>query len=256
MAAITSSWLIGQITLSSSATIVVGGNNVVVPAGDYYLRDGTAGLSLINVIETGIAGVYTGSTVRILKNRRVKFDFNGNSVTLVIPVALQRALGFTGSPYGAATTRTAENPSYLLFSPAWPETTTFSPVGVAGRPVSDRVMKASATGQTFWVTKHSSTTMLDLSWFAVPQSRAWTTSETPGEYKVFFDEVIDAGRRFKLYSQMEEDEDDATAVSWTTALGPYVVPNPNYDWFVRFEPRTDSLGANIEIKAMKTGEIS
>lgn len=255
MAAITTSWMMGSFYLAANATIVVGGNNVVIPAGYYYGYDATTN-SLVTTIQTGIAAVYAGSTVAFLKNRKIKCDFNGNSVTLVIPTALQEVLGFTSSPYGAATSRTAENVSTLLWSAATPETTTYSPVGVAGRKVHDRVMKASPTGLSFKVTRHSSTTLADWNWFAVPQARGWTPSEAPGEYTVFFEGVIVPGLRMKLYSQMTEDDDSTDPVTWVDPLGPYTVPRPNYDWYVRFVNNTDSVGSNIEIKAMLTSEYS
>lgn len=256
MADTMSSWAVGCITLTSSATIVVGGSNVVIPAGTYYLRDAKPELSLVDMIETGIAGVHAGSTVRILKNRKVVIDLNGNSATLTIPIALQQALGFTSSPYAAATSHTAENVSYLLWSAGWPETTTNSPVGVAGRKRYDRVMTSSPSGQTFHVTVHHSVTMLDLSWKFVRPERSWSPAEAPGEYSVFFERVIVPGMRFKLYSQMAEDDNSTSPVTWSTSVfGPYVVPTPDYDWYQRAVASTDSLGSSVSIEAMKTSEV-
>lgn len=256
--AVPASWLVGSFRLADDATIVVGGNDVIIPAGDYYLRHATTALSLIDVIEAGIAGEYTGATVRILKNRKVEIDLNGNSETLVIPSALQEALGFTSSPYAAATSRTAENVSTLLWSAGWPETTTRSPVGVLGRKVSDRIMVASATGATYVVTKHHTTIMADLSWSAVRQDRTWTTDEDglPGEFRRFFDVVIDPGYRMTLYPNVMEDDASSDEVTWPDGLGPYVVPEPDYDWYTRFVAVTDSLGANIDLKCMVTSEYS
>jgi hypothetical protein len=247
-------WLVGSANLASIATLVVGGVNQNVAAGDYYLRDSDDDLSLIKQVENAIAVQVAGSTVTIQKDRKVHIDFNGNSTTLTIPAALQELLGFTGSPYAGATSRTAENVSSLLWSPGWPETPTGSPVGAPGRQVWDRVMTASPTGLSFDVTVLSSVTLISWAWYAVRQDRAWTASQAPGEFVVFFEDMIVAGRRFKFYSGIEEDDASTTEVTWTTTTGPYVVPEPDYDWYQRFRASSDSLGVNIEIKAMKTSE--
>jgi hypothetical protein len=253
--AISSTWLVGSDTISAS-TLVVGGVNRVVSAGSYYLYDSTAALSLIKQVENAIALTAAGSTVRILQNRKVKIDFNGASTSLTIPEPLARLLGFTGSPYAGATSRTAENVSPLLWSPGWPETPTGNPVGVAGHKEWDRVVTASPTGLTFDVTYHSSTTMVEWSWFAVRQDRAWTTAEADGEYVVFFEETIVSGNRFKCYSQISEDDASSSNVTWTTGLGPYFVPEPDYGWYVRFKSNSDAMGVNISIEAIKTSEIT
>lgn len=252
MAEISTSHLSGSFQLASNATITVNGTDRTIPAGYYYLPD------LLSTVQTQIAAVIAGSTAKLLKNRKVKLDFNGTPATLVIPDSLAEELGFTSSPYGSAASRTAENVSRLWWSPGWPETTDLSPIGVAGRKVYDRVMTSSPTGLTFDVTVHHSQTLLDMRWFAVAQERVWTTDQSPGEFYRFFDEVIVPGYRFKLYSGLEatEDESSTDEMVLPTALGPYVVPDPNFDWYQRFNPNSDSLGANIEIKALKTSEYS
>lgn len=254
--AVSSSWLVGSFNLAANATVTVNATNKTVLAGDYYLRDATAGLSLIAALQTEIAAVVAGSTVYIGQDRKVRIDFNGNATTIAIASTLRAVLGFTQASYGPVTSVTAENVSPLLWSPGWPETTKGSPVGVTGHKVYDRIMTSSPTGLTFDVTLHHSTTMVEWSWFAVRQDRAWTTTGADGEYVVFFDEVIVAGYRFKLYSNVTEDDASSTAVTWPTALGPYVVPEPDYEWYQRFVPNSDSLGANISIEAMLTSEYT
>ena len=252
-----SSWLIGSITLSSAATLTIDGNDQDVAAGSYYLYDPTASLSLIKQVENAIAAVVAGSTVYIGRDRKVRIDFNGNSTTIDIPLAIRAALGFTQSSYAAATSRTAERVSTLLWSPGWPETPIGAPVGTAGRVVYDRVMTASPTGQTFTVTLHHSSTLVSWNWLAVRQDRAWTTSALPGEYVDFFDRIIVRGKRMKLYSNMSEDDASSTAVTWVSPLGPYIVPEPDWEWYRRFNPNSDSIGANISIEdALLTSEYT
>jgi hypothetical protein len=253
--AVSSTWLVGSSTISAT-NLVVGGFAHAVAGGTYYLYDATAGLSLIKQVENAIAAQVPGSTVRILQNRKVKIDFNGSSTAITIPSAIATLLGFTGSPYGGATTRTAEQVSPLLWSPGWPETPTGSPVGTAGHRVYDRVMTSSPTGMSFDVTWHSYSTMVEWSWVAVMPGRSWTTAELGGEYVTFFNEVIVPGEKFKCYSQMTEDDASSSNVTWQTALGPYVCREPEYEWYQRFNSRTDALGANISINAMVTAEIT
>lgn len=253
--AIYSTWAVASFALASSATVTIGGTDRTIPAGSWYLRDEDSAQSLIDKLQTEIAAVVAGSTVRVLRNRKVHIDFNGSSPTLAIPSSLAEVLGFTSSPYAGATSRTAENVSRLLWSPGWPETASKSPSGNPGRKVYDRVMTASASGLSFDVTVHSSTTLLDLSWQAVRQERAWTSAEGPGEFVDFFDRVIVTGDRFRLYADVLEDDASSAEVTWTTARGPYVVPDPDYDWYRRFVATSDSLGANIEIRAMKTSDF-
>ena len=252
MAEIATSHLSGSFRLASNATVTIGGTPRTIAAGHYYLPD------LLSALQTEVVAVVPGSTVKLLKNRKVHIDFNGSSTTLAIPASLAEELGFTSSPYAGATSRTAENVSRLWWSPGWPETTELSPVGLAGRKVYDRVMTSSPTGLTFDVTTHHSQTLLDMRWFAVPQDRVWTTAENPWEYASFFDQVIVQGYRFKLYSGLSatEDPNSTDEMVLPTALGPYVVPEPNYEWYQRFNQNSDALGANIEIRALKTSEYA
>lgn len=252
--AVESSVLIGSFELVDDALILVAGQAHFIPAGYWYLYDADPTISLITKLQTEIAEEVPGATVYVRKDRKVHINFNGVATPISIAAAVAAHLGFTGSPYASATSRTAERVSDLLWSPGWPETTTNSPVGVAGRKVYDRIFTSSPTGQTFNVTVHHSQTHIDLSWSAVRQDRAWTVAELPGEYVQFFEDIIVPGRRMKLYPLVLEDETSSAAWTWTTALGPYVIPDPNYDWYERFVATSDSLGANIDMKAMLTSE--
>jgi len=244
------SWLIGSFELAANATITVNGAPVVIGAGAYYLRDASPALSLIDTVQAAIAG----STITIGRNRKVRITFAGGT-TIAIPVALRAALGFTQPSYGPSLIIIAESVSRLLWSPGWPEKPRHSPVVAEGRKHWDRVMTSSPTGETVDVTLHHSMTLADWSWSAVRPDRAWTAAAAPGEYVDFFERIIVFGHPFKLYPQIEESDSSATAVTWTTPFGPYVVPDPDYDWYTRFSPNTDAVGANIEIAAMKTSEL-
>jgi hypothetical protein len=252
------SWLVGGFELNGDATIVMndGDDEVVIPAGNYYLDDSEDAQSLVAALQEAIASVQAGTTVYVCGDRKVRIDFNGVIGSIAFPASLREVLGFTETSYeGSLSALAAEKISTLLWSPGQPETTSFSPIGVAGRRVFDRAFTASPTGLTTDTTVHHFTTMIDLAWFAVEPARAWTTAEEPGEYMRFFYGVIVPGRRFKHYSLMVEDG-TTNAVTWaSTVFGPYVVPNPDYDFYVRFDPRTDTCGANIELKAIVTSDF-
>jgi hypothetical protein len=257
LTAISSSWLVGSLTLTDAATIVVGGNNAAVAAGTYYLRDASPSLSLIDTIQTAIAAHYAGSTVRVQRDRKVRIDLNGASASLTIPAALQAALGFTGSPYGSATGRTAEAVSTLLWSPGWPETPIGHPVGSSGVEIPNWVQTSSPSGLTTRTTTHGvSARVTELQWQQVLQARVWTTSDgQPGEFRRFHREVLTPGRRWKLYSGITEDDSSTTAVTWTTALGPYVLRDPDWRWFNRSISNTDRR-SSITLKGTLVSEVS
>lgn len=253
----TASWLIGSFTLAANATVVVNGNNRTIDAGTYYLRDATSSLSLIAALQTEIAAVVGGSTVVIGQDRKLRIISGGGALTLTIPTSLQEVLGLPANP-AVGTTVTASNVSTLLWSPGWNGTTRDHPADVSGRLVYDRVHLSSATGLTQTVVTHSSQRLAEWSWFAVRQARVWTTDDgEPGEFMRFWTDVLIPGQRFKLYREVAEDDASATAVTWPSpALGPYVMREPDFEWYQRFDSRTDSLGANLNLKAIVTAEIA
>jgi len=249
-----SSCLIGSFKLNATASFSLNGTPRNVPAGPYYLRDAVGVLSLIDRVQVSLMFGAPAIVVYIGQDRRVRMDF-GEEVDITIPAALREVLGFTEASYAGVELLVAETVSTLLWSPGWPHTPRGAPVGVQGFKVHDRVMTASPTGGTYDVTLHHATVKNELSWRAVKQSRAWSPGLTtvPGEYADFFERIIVHGWRLKLYT-IDEDEGSATAVTWGTGFGPYVVPDPEYQWYQRFVAQSDSLGANIDIAAIVTRE--
>ncbi len=260
MAAITTAWLVGSIRLSTNATFTVSGEPCIIPAGSYYLWDADPDLSLLDQIVAAIdaADMLTPGSVTafVREDRKVQIDYDDNesTVTIQFPAVLATAIGFETSEYPDATTFVGTAIPSLLWSPGWPETTEGSPVGVAGHRIHDRIMTSSSTGLTANVTTHHYTTQVTVSWFAVPSERAWTEAEAPGELVDFMERVIVPGRHMKLYSQVTEDAASSAEVTWPAANGPYVVPDVPYDWYRRFHPNTDSLGANVSFTMQLVGE--
>jgi hypothetical protein len=252
---ISTAWLVGEIVLDNDATISINGSDRTVSAGRYMLRDATTAISLLDAVQTAIADVVASSTVRLCEDRLVRIVSGGGALTLTIPTSLQDALGMTGSP-AVGTTVAGTSISNLLWSPGWPETPLGNPVHADGYTVTDRVVSVSPTGLTSNVVKHHSQTIANWAWAAVPAARAWTASDAGGEFHRFRTDVLEPGYRFALYSNVDEDSTSSTAVTWPTAKGPYIARDLPDDWYRRAVPATDSVGANIELSAVKTSVIA
>lgn len=253
MAAISTSWLIGSITIPNT-TIVVNASNVVIPAGTYYLRDADTGLSLVDQIAIAISTVVAATTCYIGADRRLRIVSGGGALTLTIGTAILEATGLATNPT-VGTTITATLISTLLWSPSWPGRPASSPVGLAGHRVYDRVVSASPSGQTVTVNWHNYQTIVALSWSAVPAARTWTSAELGGEFVSFYYNVLIPGYRWKHYA-VSEDSTVTTSVSWPTALGPYKAHTIAPDWYRRFVEASDAHGANIELEAVVTSELT
>ena len=256
MAAIESSWLVGSITLSSSATIVVdGADNAVVAAGTYYLRDASSAKSLIAAILAAVTPHMTTPAIYVGQDRKLRVTA-GASFTWTIPTALQDVLGF-GASIGSTTSATATSISTLLWSPGWPETPIGHPVGTRGYDVPNWQQTSSPSGLTTRTVQHGTPAVLtELLWDKVLQARVWTTDDgLGGEFRRFHRDVLTPGSRFKLYSGLTEDEASSSAVTWTTADGPYVLRDPEWQWFTRSISSVDRF-SSISIKAHVVTEIA
>ena len=188
-------------------------------------------------------------------DRKLRIVSGGGALTLTIPTSLQAVLGLPGSP-SVGTTIVADSISTLLWSPGWPETPVGNPTHADGYDVTDRTFTSSATGLTTDVVIHATQRIASWSWYAVPPARAWTASSLGGEYHRFRADVLMPGYRFKLYTNVEENEALATAVTWPTAKGPFVARELADDWYSRHIAETDDVGADIMLMGLKTSEIA
>lgn len=255
MAAIPTAWLVGEFVLASDATVTINGSPAVVDAGRYYLRDATAGRSLVAAIQDALDDVVPGTTVSICADRLLRIVSGGASLTLAIPSSLQAVTGLAASPT-AGTTVAATSISTLLWSPGWPETPASAPTHADGYDVTDRVLSISPTGETSNVVVHATQRLAGWQWFAVPAARVWSASSVGGEFHRFRADVLTPGRRFKLYSDVSEDSASTAGVTWPTAKGPYVARELADDWYIRTVSETDAVGADIQLLAVKTGDIA
>ena len=69
-------------------------------------------------------------------------------------------------------------------------------------------------------------------------------------------DVLEPGFRFKLYSNVGEDETSLSAATLPTAFGPYLAVELDPRWYVRAETSTDALGASFGLSAIKTSDLS
>lgn len=253
-----SSWLIGSITLDSSVTIVVnGGSNALIAAGTYYLRDASAALSLIDVILTAVTPFMTTPAIFVAEDRKLRVTA-GAPFTWTIPSELQGALGF-GASIPSTSSATATDVSELLWSPGWCATTTGHPTGTTGFEVPQRVHMASPSGLTQRVTIHGTAqTKAALDWAFVLRARAWAAGSddgAPGDYRRFWGVVLVPGLRWKWYPETEEDDASSVAVTWPTALGPYVSVDPKGDWWDRSVKNADTH-SGVQLDGLVSSEIS
>lgn len=228
------SWLIGSIRFTADASVNIDGNTQDISTGYYYLRHPTSNLSLISAFATAMAN--TGlSGVNVYLNRAgyVVLEAASSFEVTWINTTLQTALGFTEDLSGASS-YTAPCRSNIAFFPQAPSTPT-SILGVVGYDVSDAITRRSPTGLTQSVEKHHTQVFQELRWALINVERLWDTTESPGTFKRFLDDVIRNNRSFFEHQQIDEDLTSSEEVTWTTGLGPYRVRDIQAlnDWYRR-----------------------
>lgn len=218
---IETSWLIGSVYVPRTS-ITLAGVAVDFPEGHYYLRHGTAALSLISALNTLLAAI-PGHQVIVSRDRKVRIICTaGSEFTLTWPAALRRLFGFTSNLPGTDAVEVAEEVSPLLWSAGKNHSPQEAPFGVAGRSVYDTRLGTAPDG-TQIADSHHTQLVNQFTWSHVAYTRFQTAVPgVGGEYVTFFDEVLRAAGKFDLYEFVEESlTTDATAVTWTNKLGPY-----------------------------------
>jgi hypothetical protein len=216
-----SSWIVGAKKIAAQ-TLTFGGGPQVVAAGTYYLRDASAGLSLIEQVRLAMnASGATGTQAVITLGRRVRLSASGTfSITWPADGVLRDALGFTGN-LAAAATYTAPNCSPLLWSPAVTGSPQLSPLYTAGVARLNAFITVAEDGTTSG-TVSGSRTYQRYSFRYVPGARVYPkTGDTGGSWVRAWSEFLGVGGRFKYYPAIDEVDGSSTATTWPTALGPY-----------------------------------
>jgi hypothetical protein len=258
MAAVYTSWLIGEVEFASDQDVSIGTpgspSTETISAGSYYLRSATASLSLIDELEAALtsAGVTTPS-VFLDQSGYVRITAGSSFAITWTDTALRDALGYTGS-VASTTSSVADRRSPLFWSPGW-QATPETPAGVEAKPVPDTRLLSSRSGLTVRAYKTVTAYHQRLQWFQVPVDRVWGTGELNGEFKVFQDEVLWEARRFLHHPGIQENRGSSSAVIWDTALGPYKVRSIKPNWYNRTFGQTDSH-SNVDIPCQVVSEIS
>jgi hypothetical protein len=264
MPAVSASWLVGSITLPDAA-IVFDGDDVLLDSDTYYLRHATSSLSLVDYLNTQIDGgpsAITCTSLVVLQNRLVQINLSGvTDISWTTNGAnagdWAAALGFDGSDLTGAASYTASYPSPLLFSSGYPLTpTTIS--GVSGYTVSHQSRYKADDGTQIYVAHYGDETWQELRTPHVVPSRMRVTGTTlaqGGTFHQFYEQVLKYGRRFLHYETITEDSSSTSAVTWTTALGPYAVREADGNWYRRNVPSAE-VSSPLELPISLLAEIT
>lgn len=243
MPAVPSSWLVGSIALPD-ASIVFDGDDVLLPAGTYYLRHPTASLSLVDVLNTAIDGgpsAITCTSLVVLENRCVQINLSAAAEIDWTTGGANAgdwaaALGFDGSDLVGDDSYTASRPSALLFSagyPARPKTQ----AGHAGYTKLKQAFMKRADGSGTRRVGFGNEQWQELSWSHIVPSRLQTLGTAlvqGGTFHQFFEQSLALGNKMLHYEDMVEDAAGTSPATWSTPLGPYELRDElDGDWYMR-----------------------
>lgn len=225
--AYTAGWFIGSRTITVQS-FKINGNAVSVPAGTYYLTDPTGAISLLTQVITAMGvGLLFAPTAVLLGSGKVRLTAAGAfTVTWGTATELRDLLGFSGD-LGSATSHTATLKSPLWWSPGKPALFALTPLGVTGQPRYVLSQSMSAYSGKAESTSHGSRSYQRFTFEKVDSERMSTPSALGGEYGTWFAAVAVRSARFKLYRDAVEDPASASAFTFDTVHGPYVLPIGN-----------------------------
>lgn len=249
------SWLIGAINFGSDQDVTISSSAEAVSAGNYYLRDNTASISLIDALAAAMtsAGV-TAPNVFMDQSGYVRITAGSSFTVDWTDTALRDALGWTGN-ITSTTSAVAQKQSPLFWSPGWPETPT-TPVGIAGYEMPDTQITTSPTGLTTRHTTHHTAIWQEYFWRSVSIDRVWDAADNGGTFHRFWTEVLYPGYPFYLYSDIQENVGSSSAVVWVTGLGPYKLRRIDSRWFNRGAIPTSDVVSDISIQCVQVTDIS
>lgn len=236
----TSAWFVGSQTLAAQTLAITQGattENIVLPAGSYYLRSATSSLSLLAAMVTAINAhsLISGATAVVQRNRIVALGAT-QTFTLTWPAdnILRNLLGFAANLTPAATSHTAPAVSPLLWSPGYLATPA-TIEGVTGYTVPHQAIYKSDDGTQVDCDHYGSETWQDLEWTHVlPERMRVATGTGGGTFHEFYEQCGMLRRRFLYHQEIDELDGSTTAVTWDTALGCYVLrPDFPDQWYRR-----------------------
>lgn len=194
----------------------------VLPANSWYLYDDLSAWDLLEAMSGAIESHSILNSVSVLLGVDLRVHIVSSlAFTMTWPAdnVLRNLLGFTGALSPSSLTHTASRISPLLWSPGKP-TTWLARVGTDGIPVREVAVGQSGPG-TVRATLGNEYRRNELIYRYLLNSKMWTPAEENGEYFVFFREVCQMRRRFKVWSNYPEDLTDHS-----TLLSPADAPNP------------------------------
>lgn len=228
-------WLIGSRPNVPETTVEVTANsvteNVTIPAGDYYLDDSTASLSLAEAWATALAthSEITAASCVLSQDRlmRTSATVNGTGTfTATFPAnsIVLDMLGYNSNLSPAAASFTADRISSYLWVPGRTESPQLSRLGTEGRYHYDTQILSAGTSHRTAVSNNKRRHAL-WKFYSVDNARVWSEDELGGEWITFFDTVLVKAWLFKLYRNTTNDESSTSDVSLSSAnrQGPYVM---------------------------------
>lgn len=222
--AIETAWLIGSYAGMPAQAFTVGMSVTGIAAGNYYLYDATAALSLLSKVVAALtaAGV-AGAAATLCKNRKVKLSAGATfSITWGSATLLRDLLGFDANLSGASS-YTAPDISPLLWSPGRTENPQMAPLGVRGQKVHSVYHAVSPYSGKVEAASHGYREYNRFTFPYVAVERVRTSTDDNGTYDVWFDNVAVPAALWKLYREVSEDSGSTAAADLSQPLGPYVV---------------------------------
>lgn len=242
------SWLIGSYEGMPAQTwsVNVGGTieNIVIPAGDYYLEDTVTAYSYCETVATAMEqhSLLANVVCYLGIDRHVYIEVDANCTITFTDIVGRNFLGFVaGDTSGSAGTFDASLISRHLWVPDKPESPESAILGVSGHKIKDTLVGMSGLGG-YVEFNHNDTRRYNAFWWRhIEDDRYWTASELGGEYESFWDTVLSAGLRFKLYRDTTEDPltaETPVVLSVSDMLGPYKLRPPRSD--IAFDLQRDA----------------
>jgi hypothetical protein len=225
----TSDWLFGGIPNLAAQTWSVTSNavteDIVIPAGSYYLDDSSSALSLVSVVETALNthSQITNTVSCYLARDRLVYIADDNPINITFTDTDARdILGFTGNLSGDDG-YTAQRVSPHLWVPDRPGITA-ARLGRHGDEVYDtQVSSSGGSDATIVATGHDVRLHNEFDYRHVPFDYYDAGDDLGGQWRTFFTTTVRRFRHIKIYQNTLHDEASDTAVGLLNSnrVGPY-----------------------------------
>jgi hypothetical protein len=218
-----SAWLIGSYASLPQQALTVNASPQTVPAGNYYLRDSAAALSLLEKVKAAMttAGVGAASAV-LTQDRRVKLSGGANFSITWTDTLLRNLLGFSQGNLAGAASYVAASISPLLWSPGRPESPMLAPLGVRGAKVHTVYQAVSPYSGLTQSVSHGYREYNRFMFANIDVDRVRTATDEGGTFACWFENVAVPSARWKLYRNVSETPGSTATATLSAPLGPYI----------------------------------